>query len=400
MADIQPHDDEFLNAFNDEGAGAGSDAGDDDFAQAMGAEPVAVVIEAQVAPDARAAEEQGNAQAAQEAREVNDEANAAAASCALPTSTGSEEAAQQSADSGVPQEGSPQEEAAESPGTEAGEQKLEKSPEATPEASEYDLDDTSDVPPEDMQRAKSWMGRLKKIEAQLKAKQAALDAQGQGAQPDDDGDGQETVASDALEQVADQAQDAGKGDLAQAASAAADKVESGEITSDQAMQQLAEDFGQPFVDMIAAVARMVASQSAKDAVAPVAQGHTDLVSALSDRFAREHAESINSEHPDAMELANSPDFKAYVGSQPNGQQIVDSGSARQINKLLSDYKAQKAPTAAPPAQPDVQASAPAQPAAGPSAQDVDAATAVRSKGLRIPDQPARSDDYEQAWNEF
>jgi hypothetical protein len=375
--DTSPHEDQaFLDAFGEDKPQA--DSADEDFGAAMGAEPV-VVIDAQVAPDARAAEEQGNAEAIANARAVNEADNAAASTDAKPGSTGAEEAAAQSGAAAD----------VETPATEAAEAKLADAsvtPEATPEQPS-DLDDMSDVPPEDTQKAKSWMGRLKKIEADLKARQAQLDAGGATADAGDGG-GQDSAASDALEQVSEKADETGQDGLAQAASEAADQVESGQLSPEQAMAQLAEDFGQPFVDMIAAVTRMFAGSSVKDAIAPLAQNHEQLVSALTDKFANDHQESISGAHPDYTDVAGSPDFKAFVANYPNGQQIVDGGSAQKINAMIQAFKDSQQRATTPPAP------------SGPSEQDVDAATGVRSKGLRIPEQPARSDDYEQAWKEF
>ena len=68
-------------------------------------------------------------------------------------------------------------------------------------------------------------------------------------------------------------------------------------------------------------------------------------------------------------------------------QLINIGSAKQINALLSAYKATMTDD---------------EPAAqeAPDNTAMDAAEGVRSGGIKIPERPAKADDYEAAWAEF
>jgi len=73
--------------------------------------------------------------------------------------------------------------------------------------------------------------------------------------------------------------------------------------------------------------------------------------------------------------------------QEQAMQVIHGGSAKQINALLSAYKE----------------SIKTEPQADQSPVDestMDAAEGVRSAGLKIPEKPAKADDYEAAWAEF
>ena len=80
-----------------------------------------------------------------------------------------------------------------------------------------------------------------------------------------------------------------------------------------------------------------------------------------------------------MDIAESDEFKAYCAAKPECAAIVETGTARQINKLLDDYKTTKEPS-----QDDT---------------SMDDAEGVRSSGMRLPAQPTSSSDYSAAWDE-
>ncbi len=246
--------------------------------------------------------------------------------------------------------------------TEAAESGTEVTPDAvlvvTPEGDEGPTD------PKEMQRQKSWEGRLKAKEAELKAREDAMKA---------------PMAEEA-EAVTDEA----------AMTEVAAAVESGELTLDQAMATLGNDFGPEFTKMISLLieskARDIAGSLADEKVGAVRGEFDGLVNEIVEDKKRSHMEMISDAHPDFIETAGSPEFKAFIENLPGSdqeraKQVIESGTARQINKLLSTFK--KAKTAEPE---DTQA--------------MDDAEGVRSSGLKIPEKPVMGDSYEDAWASF
>jgi len=238
-----------------------------------------------------------------------------------------------------------------------------------------DNEGAEDMPtdPKEIQRQKSWEGRLKAREADLKAREDAL-------KTPDPREPEETPAQDAAEPA-----------VTEAVEEAVAAVESGEMTVDQAMKTLANDFGDDFTKMlgflIESKASEIAGKAADDRMSVVKRDVDGIVNEIVDDKARSHFEIISDAHPDFMDVAESPEFKGYVDSldetqQAKAQKIIESGSARQIVRLLSDYKASGNKV---------------DPVEDPA---MDAAEGVRSKGLKIPEKPAQSEDYEAAWSQF
>lgn len=251
-------------------------------------------------------------------------------------------------------------------------------------------DDKAFDPAKEEHRLKSWEGRLKKLEAQLKAKATET---GQPA---------EEVAADTIEQVADDAEDAGKTELADAAENAAEQVEAGTITAAEAMKMLAEDFGSSFVDMIVAIAKEAAAGLADEKIGSVRKDVDDVISHITNERERAHFEAIAAKHPDFNDIANSEAFKAWTAEDPQRADIAATGSASAINAMLDEYKAQSAPAQeTAPAETMVAENKPAPMPASPDDDDaLDAAEGVRSGGgLRLPEEPVAAGDYESAWNE-
>lgn len=240
-----------------------------------------------------------------------------------------------------------------------------------------DAGDVEVMSPEDIQREKSWMGRLKAKEAELKAREEALKA----------GAPAETPAEEAAEAPA-----------AEAMEDAMEKVESGELTFEQAMKTLESDFGPDFPKMLTVIAKYVGGQVSDERVGSVRGELDEVVNELRNDKEKSHYETISEAHPDFMEVGASPEFRAYVESLPDQEaamQVINSGTAKQINKLLSDYKAKG----------QVTTEADLEKLAAPAAEPVDesaldAAEGVRSAGLKIPEKPTQADDYEAAWAEF
>lgn len=248
------------------------------------------------------------------------------------------------------------------------------------------------------QRLKSWEGRLKKIEAEL-AKKSVEPVIAEVA-------ADEPVA-DALEQVADEAEAQGDDALDAAAEKAADAVESGELTAEQAMKQLAEDFGEDFVRMIEVIAGAKAKQAGESAagerIGEIGKAVDEIIEDIVDNKARAHFEAIAAAHPDFDDIGRSEGFAKFVESSENADEarrIVASGSAKEIVKLLGDYKASLASSSAD------EAAAADEPAADPvvdqaTEQQMSDAEGVRSSGMKLPEQPApAATSYEDAWKEF
>jgi hypothetical protein len=403
---------EFEQSFNDAPASGG---GGDDFGLMPGEEtmdaasdgsvegaessdgggaPAAVVIVEEEAGGGQESagaevEEAANAAAADEAKAVTDAANAQAAADAGSESTATQEAA------------------GEADGAKAAPGEQQNGGSATEvagaqEAAAGGLDDLSDVPAEDMQKAKSWIGRLKKMEADLKARA------GEGASAET-APVAEAVEQAAVDKLAD-GDEAGAEKLDQIAA----DVASGDMSLEQAKSAIAEDFGDNFVKMIEAIAKGAAGAATDEKIGSVKQDVEGVIGHLTDSAARQHFETIYEAHPDFMEIANSPAFQEFVSAR-GAQDVVDNGSAKDINKLLDAFAASKdidhgdTPNGAPvvdavpaaetqPAQDAVAAAAPTQDAV--NEDDMDAAEGVRSAGLRLPEdpQPSESDDYLDAWN--
>lgn len=240
-----------------------------------------------------------------------------------------------------------------------------------------DAGDVEVMSPEDIQREKSWMGRLKAKEAELKAREEAL----KGAAPIEAEESAEAPAAEAMEN-------------------AMEKVESGELTFEQAMQTLETDFGPDFPKMLSVIAKHIGSQVSDERVGSVRGELDEVVNELRNDKEKSHYETISEAHPDFMDVGASPEFKAYVEGLPGSEQeramqVINGGTAKQINKLLSDYKAKGQVTT------EADLEKPAAPAAAPVDESaLDAAEGVRSAGLKIPEKPTQADDYEAAWNEF
>lgn len=235
--------------------------------------------------------------------------------------------------------------------------------------------------PKEVQRLKSWEGRLKKLEAELKAKAPVA----------------ESAAVEALEETSEQAEGVGNDALSEAAEKVADQVEDGTLTVDQAMKQLTEDFGEDFVKMIEAIASAKAGEVGGKAATAIKGEVDSIVSHIADADERAHFAKIAQAFPDFNDVRQSPDFQAFAQSTPALQQAAKGGSADEVIKLIKDFKASQAPAAAAATPP---APAPEAVKAGQAdPEGADAAAGVRSGGLRLPATPADASDYASAWEE-
>lgn len=251
--------------------------------------------------------------------------------------------------------------------------------------------------PKELQRMKSWEGRLKARERELEARAAELEALAAKPKADD------VPAGDDDDDVAEAGGEGGENQAIEAVEAAVEAVQDGEMTAEQAMATLTEDFGPEFARMLKVLIKAEAGQMA----GKVSEDIDSLVAAIKDDKARSHFEAISEAHPDFNELSNSEDMTSYLDSldeqaKAEAMRVIENGSTRQVIRMLDQFKDWRAAQNAAPAEdPPVDDPAPAQAQpAGPSEDQLNAAEGVRSTGLRLPDQPARSDDYEAAWSQF
>lgn len=236
----------------------------------------------------------------------------------------------------------------------------------------------------EVQRLKSWEGRLKAMEKQKAAPAAQEQPAGQ----------EQEEASDALHEVAGAAKATGSEELAAAASAAAEAIESGDTSPEDAMRQLSEDFGEDFVESI----KKIVAATAKQAVEPVMK---DIAKERESISVERHFAAIAAKHPDYQEIGASPELKKYIDSLPADQKaqaerIAQQGAAEEVIGLLSAYKAAKQ---------KIEASAEKQRPAKADTAAIDSAAesleGVRSGGVRLPDKPPPADDdYAGAWERF
>lgn len=153
-----------------------------------------------------------------------------------------------------------------------------------------------EMSPEDIQRQKSWEGRLRKREEELAAREAAAS-------------NAPTASGDAAAAIA----------------------------------QLTEDFGAEFVKMIVAIAAGEASKVAAENVGGVSSTIDQLIADTRAAFTTMHYAAIADAHEDFMEVADSPKFKEWLESMPDDKRlekesVIQGGTAGKVIKLLNEYK--------------------------------------------------------------
>ncbi len=232
---------------------------------------------------------------------------------------------------------------------------IPNSPEEAQEVQDEPQTDGGGHPPGltlEEQRAKSWEGRK-----QAQARDAA------GSEP-------EAEANEPEESPAEEAAEPEVSELLEDAAAKTEGME-----PDEALKALAADFGEDFAKMLSAI---IDAKVAK-VNDTVSKSVNEIIDDIVDTKARTHFETIADRHPDFMDIAGSEEFKAYCAEKPERSGIVESGTARQINKMLDDFVKSKAPE-----QEDT---------------SMDDAEGVRSSGMRLPAKPSSSSDYSAAWDE-
>lgn len=238
----------------------------------------------------------------------------------------------------------------------------------------------------EVQRLKSWEGRLKAMEAKLKA--AGADTQEE----------QTEAVAEAIEKSADATDTPAEEEKVEQI---AEQVEDGQISVDQAMKQLADDFGDDFVRMIEAIATAKAKEAGSQVVGELKGTVDEIIGDIVDTKAKAHFEKIADAHPDFNEIGESEEFKAFIESMPEegkgaALETIANGSAKQIIKLLNDFKAANKAGGAAAELTEAKDSIVDEV----SEDQMDAAEGVRSSGMKLPDAPQKADDYASAWDQF
>jgi Meckel syndrome type 1 protein len=239
--------------------------------------------------------------------------------------------------------------------------------------------------PEDAQRRKSWEGRLKKMEAELKAREDALAAR--ETQPAALADGGEVDLP---------TKDSGEPAVMDADSIDAIKSEAMELASSRkkligVLRTMIEDYGREFVVGVVALAAPLIDAKAESYVNDFNGNLESLVSEIQQAFSGMHRASIADAHEDFEQVVESDEFKAWMdgldeAAKAKAEQVVDSGSAGQVVKLLGQFKDSLKPKEK-------------------TADDIwaeDAATSVRSSApLKIQSRApmSDSDEYKRAFDE-
>lgn len=151
------------------------------------------------------------------------------------------------------------------------------------------------------QSEKSWNGRLTAREKELKARADELDAR-------------------------------------------AAEIESQKLpTYDEAVSTLTADFGEDFVKLIQVVASGATQGEVAKSTAEIREQVDGVIEGVRGAFGQVHKEMISSVHEDFEEIAESEEFRAFIEGMDEeakaaAMQIIESGTARQIVKLLNEFK--------------------------------------------------------------
>lgn len=272
-----------------------------------------------------------------------------------------------------------------------------------------DAEDKAAMSPEDVQRAKSWEGRIKKREAELAAREAELAAReaalnGEGVEMAEGGevmDDEMMPADEMADPMADEAPDlfaegegmADEGMEGDMGDMDADMAEADTTpASDDPVEQMAADYGPEIVAAVTAIVERTVRKIVEEmggAFASEVEGKiAEIMRATNEGFGMIQGEMLRSVVDDIDDVLESDEFTAWVESLPEeekaqAQQVIDAGTPSQGIKLIRQYKARSK---------------------GPSPEDVwaeDAAVAVKGKSpVRLPDRPSMSpeDEYRAAFN--
>lgn len=248
-------------------------------------------VDEDVAPDESAPEGVDESDAASVVVDANEAVDAAAESKGLPTEEEAAAAAEQVA---AQSEEAPQGE---------GDVLAEAAAEGEPVEQEM----AEERSPEDIQREKSWEGRLRKKEEELAAREAAMSAEPKLAEGGD--------------------------------------VNDAEIEEIRA--KLAEDFGPEFVSMIDKLAchaaKKFAGSDLDGRVNPINARIDEAIAEVTEAFNKMHFGAIADAYEDFQEIIASPEFQMYVDALPEGTKesalsVLENGTSGQVVRLLKQFK--------------------------------------------------------------
>lgn len=222
------------------------------------------------------------------------------------------------------------------------------------------------------QNEKTWDGRLRKREEDIKRRE------------------QELAEREA--KLAGGGEPAPEGEQTPAGEPSAEEA-AATMSADEAIARLKEDFGEEFVSMIQAVAGAAAAKAAGDGGGDMVQKVEDAMNEIRGAFEYLHNEAIADAHEDYEAVVASPEFAQWVESltdeeRASTEQVLESGTARQVVKVLNAFKDHLKEQATPEdAQPDTSA--------------LDAAAGVRSTGMAVPSTSAVAgpvDGFRKGWS--
>lgn len=133
------------------------------------------------------------------------------------------------------------------------------------------------------------------------------------------------------------------------AAEASQAAEPPRMSFEEAVQKLSEDFGSEFIDMIRAIAAHEAGNAgraaAETAVGSVRGEVDEAIDAINQAFATAHFEAIQEAHEDFLEIVATPEFQAWIdGMDPARQEqakgVIAGGTARQVIRLLREFKSE------------------------------------------------------------
>jgi len=204
--------------------------------------------------------------------------------------------------------------------------------------------------PEDTQRRKSWEGRLRKMEEDLKAREAAL-SEREAPQTLADGgkaeDGNITLAEGGNGgefETVDELADGGEvGDDIESIKQEALNLAGNPDKLAQVLATMIADYGREFVVGAVALAGPLIDAKAESYASDFNGNLDGLISEIQGAFSSMHKQTIADAHEDFEELVESPEFQAFRDSLPEDQQAkadatIESGSAGAVIKLLQAFK--------------------------------------------------------------
>lgn len=229
----------------------------------------------------------------------------------------------------------------------------EEAPEEAPvEMAESPSDAPAEDPetPEDTQRRKSWEGRLRKMEEDLKAREAAL-SEREAPQTIADGgkaeDGNTTLAEGGNGgefETVDELADGGEvGDDIESIKQEALDLAGNPDKLAQVLATMIADYGREFVVGAVALAGPLIDAKAESYASDFNGNLDGLISEIQGAFSSMHKQTIADAHEDFEELVESPEFQAFRDSLPEDQKAkadatIESGSAGAVIKLLQAFK--------------------------------------------------------------